>query len=105
MKLSGKTALVTGAGQGIGQSIAIRLAEEGADVAINYPREQDLKGAESTRDAVVKTGRRAALVLGDVSKPSDTQRMVAQTVEQLGGLDILVNNAGIERHAAFVDIT
>jgi glucose 1-dehydrogenase len=105
MKLSGKKALVTGAGQGIGQAIAIRLAEEGADVAIDYPRVQDEKAAESTRDAIVKLGRSAPLILGDVSKSADAQSMVAASIEALGGLDILVNNAGIERRAPFVDIT
>jgi glucose 1-dehydrogenase len=105
MRLNGKKALVTGAGQGIGQAIAIRLAQEGADVAIDYPRDQDRGGAEETRAAIEKLGRRALLVQADVSKSADAQRMVAETVAALGGLDILVNNAGIERHAAFVDIT
>jgi glucose 1-dehydrogenase len=103
MRLSGKIALVTGAGQGIGQAIAIRLAEEGADVAVNYPF--DVKDAQATSDAIVKLGRRALLVQADVSKPADTQRMVAETVAGLGGVDILVNNAGIERHAHFLDVT
>src|SRR5580658_6065509 len=99
MRLDGKKALVTGAGQGIGQAIAIRLAEEGADVAIDYPRHQDRKGAEETRAAIEKLGRRAPLIEADVSKAADSQRMVAETVEALGSLDILVNNAGIELHA------
>jgi glucose 1-dehydrogenase len=105
MRLSDKRVLVTGAGQGIGQAIAVRLAEEGADVAINYPRDQDRAAAEATRDMIVKLGRRAPLVQADVSKPADTQRMVAETVEALGSLDILVNNAGIELHAPFLDVT
>jgi glucose 1-dehydrogenase len=105
MRLSGKKALVTGAGQGIGQAIAVRLAEEGADVAIDYPREQDRAAAEATCGSIEKLGRRAPLIEADVSKAADAQRMVAAAVEALGGLDILVNNAGIERHAAFPDIT
>jgi glucose 1-dehydrogenase len=104
MKLSGKKVLVTGASQGIGQAIAIRMAEEGADVAINYPREQDRKGAEATRDAIEKLGRRGTLAQADVSKSADVQRMVAETVEALGSVDILVNNAGIELHAPFLDV-
>lgn len=96
---------MTGAGQGIGQAIAVRLAEEGADVAIDFPREQDRAAAESTREQIEKLGRRAPVILGDVSKPEDAQRMVALSVEALGGLDILVNNAGIERRAPFLDVT
>jgi glucose 1-dehydrogenase len=105
MRLSGKKILVTGAGQGIGQAIAVRLAEEGADVAIDYPREQERSAAEQTRALIVKLGRRAPLIQADVSKSADAQRMVAETVDALGGLDILVNNAGIERHAPFLDVT
>ena len=105
MRLSGKQVLVTGAGQGIGQGIAVRLAAEGADVAIDYPRDQDRPAAEETRGLIVKMGRRAPLIEADVSKPADAQRMVAESVAALGGLDILVNNAGIERHAHFVDVT
>ena len=105
MRLNGKRVLVTGAGQGIGQAIAVRLAEEGADVAIDYPRDQDRTAAEGTRDLIVKLGRRAPVIQGDVSKSADAQRMVAETVAALGGLDILVNNAGIERHAPFLEVT
>jgi len=104
MRLNGKIVLVTGAGQGIGQAIAIRMAEEGADIAIDYPRDQDRAGAEDTRAAIEKLGRRALLVQADVSKPADAQRMVLETVQALGALDILVNNAGIERHAPFLDV-
>jgi glucose 1-dehydrogenase len=105
MRLSGKKILVTGSCQGIGQATAVRLAEEGADVAINYPRDQDRNAAEATRDLIVKLGRRAPLVQADVSKPEDAQCMVAETVEALGGVDILVNNAGIEIRAPFLDVT
>src|SRR5580698_10581790 len=105
MRLSGKKVLVTGAGQGIGQGIAVRLAQEGADVAIDYPREQDRSGAEGTRDQIIKLGRRASLIEADVSKPAVAQSMVAEAIEALGGLDVLVNNAGIERHAPFLDVS
>jgi glucose 1-dehydrogenase len=104
MRLNGKKALVTGAGQGIGQAIAIRFAQEGADVAIDYPREQDRKDAEQTAAQVEKAGRRAAIVQSDVSVQADVQRMMDEAVKQLGGVDILVNNAGIERRAPFLDI-
>src|SRR6202041_135856 len=104
MRLSGKKVLVTGAGQGIGQAIALRLAEEGADVAIDYPRDQDRGAAQETSGRIEKLGRRAPLIEADVSKAADAQRMVSASVEALGGLDILVNNAGIERRAPFVDV-
>src|SRR5277367_1370540 len=103
MRLNGKKALVTGGGQGIGQAIAVRFAEEGADVAIDYPgggRSQ----AEGTAAQIEKLGRRAPMIQRDVSIPADAQRMVNDAVAALEGLDILVNNAGIERNASFLDI-
>ncbi len=103
MKLAGKKALVTGGGQGIGQAIAVRFAQEGADVAIDYPLNR--KDAEATAVEIEKCGRRAPLIQRDVSKPIEAERMVEQAVEALGGLDILVNNAGIERNASFLDIS
>ncbi len=104
MRLNGKKTLVTGAGQGIGQAIAVRFAQEGADVAIDYPaggRSQ----AEGTAAQIEKLGRRAPLIQRDVSVPADAQRMVDEAIAALGGLDIVVNNAGIERNAPFLDIS
>ena len=103
MRLEGKRALVTGGGQGIGQGIALRFAEEGADVAIDYRKSADR--AEETRSQIEKLGRRAPIIQADVSKVDECQSLVAKTVEALGGLDILVNNAGIEKNAGFLDIT
>src|SRR5580700_4885435 len=103
MKLIGKKALVTGSNQGIGQAIALRLAEEGADVVIDYVTHQE-KAAEVVQSAQ-KLGRRAVAVQGDISKIEDTQRMVGESVEALGGLDILVNNAGVEKYAPFWQVT
>jgi glucose 1-dehydrogenase len=103
MKLTGKSALVTGSNQGIGQAIALRLAEEGADLIIDYVTHPET--AEETVQSIRKLGRRAVAVQGDISKVADTQRMIAESVEALGGLDILVNNAGVERHASFWEVT
>ena len=103
MKLTGKKALVTGSNQGIGQAIALRLAEEGADLIIDYVTHPDT--AEETVQMIRKLGRRAVAVQGDISKVADTQRMIAESVKALGGLDILVNNAGVEKHASFWEVT
>jgi glucose 1-dehydrogenase len=103
MKLIGNKALVTGSNQGIGQAIAIRLAEEGADVVIDYVTHPDT--ASDTVQSVLKLGRRAVAIQGDISKVADTQRMVDESVKALGGLDILVNNAGVEKHASFWEVT
>lgn len=103
MKLSGKRALVTGSDQGIGEGIAIRLAEEGADVVVNYRKNQ--QGAEETRARIVAAGRRAEVFQADVSRIEEGRRLVAQSIQAFGGLDLLVNNAGIEKRAPFVDVT
>src|ERR1700692_4951123 len=97
MKLIGKKALVTGSNQGIGQAIALRLAEEGADIVIDYVTHPET--AAETVQMVEKLGRRAVAIQADISKVGDTVRMVAESVKALGGLDILVNNAGVEKNA------
>ncbi|CAM5229408.1 SDR family oxidoreductase OS=Stutzerimonas stutzeri OX=316 GN=CXK95_06060 PE=3 SV=1 [Stutzerimonas stutzeri] len=101
MNLHGRVALVTGSTQGIGRGIAVRLAQAGADVVING-REDDADARESA--ALVRaTGRRACIVAADVSRVEDCQRLVRESVAQLGRLDILVNNAGIQTQAGFLD--
>ncbi len=90
-RFRGKIALVTGSGRGIGKSIALRLAAEGADVAVNYFRNR--QPAEDTAAAIQDLGRRAVVVRADVGKPGDLETLIASTVEALGGLDILVHNA------------
>jgi glucose 1-dehydrogenase len=102
MKLNGRKALVTGSNQGIGQAIALRLAQEGADVAVSYRKGRE--GAEDTRAQIAKMGRRAPVIQADVVKVVDAQRVVTDAIDALGGLDILVNNAGVEIHAPFVDV-
>jgi glucose 1-dehydrogenase len=103
MRLDGKNALVTGSDQGIGQGIAIRLAEEGANVVVNYRKNQ--RGAEETRARIESSGRRSAVIQADVGKTVDATRLVDEAIAALGSLDLLINNAGIEKHAPFTDVT
>ena len=102
MRLSGKNALVTGSDQGIGRGIALRLAEEGADVAVSYRKNRE--GGEEVRAQIVQMGRRSAAIQADVGEIADARRVVEDAVAALGSLDILVNNAGIEKNASFVDV-
>ena len=99
--LRGKNVLVTGGSSGIGQAIAVRFAEYGANVAINYLRRpEEARDTEEQVHActarVAQMGVRDVLVGGDVSSEEDVVRMVGEAVEGLGGLDVLVNNAGIQ---------
>ncbi|GAA6618955.1 glucose 1-dehydrogenase [Scytonema sp. NUACC26] len=108
MKLEGKVALVTGSSQGIGQAIAIRLAQEGASIVINYRSHPE--GAEETLSKVKAAGGKCQTVDGftiqaDTGIVSDVQRMIADSVSHFGQLDILVNNAGIEKNADFWNVT
>jgi glucose 1-dehydrogenase len=99
--LKGKNVLVTGGSSGIGQAIAVRFAEYGANVAINYLTTPD--EAQDTEDQVQacvhrvhQEGVRDVLVHGDVSNEEDVVRMVGEAAGELGGLDVLINNAGIQ---------
>lgn len=103
MKLEGKTALVTGSSRGIGQLVAARLAQEGADVVINYRSHQ--KGAEETRAKVEAVGSKGLIVQADLGLVSDVRKLVDESIEHFGKLDILVNNAGIEKNASFWEVT
>jgi glucose 1-dehydrogenase len=103
VRLQGKVALVTGAAQGIGRAIARRLAEEGADIAVNG-RVEDERTAAACAE-IEATGRRCAVVAGDIAVVDAARDVVARALHALGRLDILVNNAGIERRAAFLDAT
>ncbi len=99
--LEGKNVLVTGGTSGIGQAIAVRFAEYGANVAINYLRSPD-EAADTEEQVhtcvsrVQREGVRNVLVHGDVSSEDDVVEMVGRAVAELGGVDILVNNAGIQ---------
>lgn len=95
MTLVGKMALVTGGSRGIGRAVALKLAENGADVAINYAG--NTAAAEEVKAAIEKLGRKAMLVQGSVADTDGVQALVNQVVKELGRLDILINNAGITR--------
>ncbi len=93
--LSGKRALVTGASRGIGRAIALRLAQQGAAVAVNF--RESANAATEVAAMIREMGREALVCQADVSDPAAVQEMVALVKEVFGGLDILVNNAGIIR--------
>ncbi len=95
MMLEGKTALVTGASRGIGKAIALRLAKEGANIAINFAG--NVAAAEEVKAAIEADGGKAILVQADVSDSAAVDAMVKTVVDNFGGIDILVNNAGITR--------
>ncbi|HET7626798.1 MAG TPA: glucose 1-dehydrogenase [Bacillales bacterium] len=100
-KLDGKVALVTGAGQGIGRAITLKLAEEGADVAIADLVEDN---AKSVAAEVEKMGRRSLALQVDVRDREAVRNVVSQVPDKLGGLDILVNNAGVGMFNRIFDI-
>ena len=95
MKLAGKVALITGASRGIGRAVAIKLAAEGAKVAINFAG--NITKAEEVKNAVESSGGEAMLVQGDVSDFEKVNEIVKKVVDTWGRLDILINNAGITR--------
>ena len=100
--LDGKRAIVTGAGQGIGRSIALALAAEGAAVALAGRTEATLLAVAAE---ISKPGGTALPLVADVTRPADIQRVVADTVRELGGIDILVNNAQIPALGTLLDVT
>ena len=97
MTLSGRVALVTGGSRGIGRGISTALAAEGAAVAVNYRASKS--SADEVVEAITAAGGKAVAVGGDVADWEQAQAVVAETVDQLGGLHILVNNAGISKDA------
>ena len=101
--LTGRTALVTGAGRGIGREIALNLARAGADVAINYYVEPER--AEATVADAEALGVRGFAVHADVGDGAGVRNMVDEVVARFGRLDILVNNAGIQTWTPFLDVT
>ncbi len=102
-KLAGKVALVTGASKGIGAAIALRLADEGALVAVNYNSSKE--GADRVVTEIISKGGKAIAVYGNLSKPEEIKSVIDETKISLGAIDILVNNAGIYEFSPLDAIT
>ena len=102
-ELTGKVALVTGSGRGIGRAIAVALARAGADVAVNDRAREE--AARETAGLVSALGRRSLVVLADVSAAAEVTRLVAAVEAGLGPVDVLVNNAGIARPLPLEQLT
>ncbi len=92
MKLAGKTAIVTGGGRDIGAAVALKLASEGAKVAINYFASST--GADAVVAQIEASGGKAIAVQGDLTNPEDVTGLVSKTLDTFGSIDVLVNNAG-----------
>lgn len=102
MHLKNKVALVTGAVQGVGRGIALRLAREGADIGMNFMLDDE--HARATREEILACGVRCEALVADVSDVAAVQSMMAQAYLLFTRVDVLVNNAGIERRANFLDV-
>ncbi len=101
MRLQGKVAVVTGAGTGIGQGIALAFAREGASVVVDYVGPESM--SQGTIDQITKMGGKAIAINGDVANQDDVNRLIQGTIAAYGKLDIFVNNAGIEKKFAFTE--
>ena len=102
-KLTGKTAVITGASKGIGAGIALAFAKEGANVVVNYARGKD--DAEKVAANIKGSGGKSITVQADVSKKADVDRLFAEATKAFGTVDILVNNAGVYEFAPLDQIT
>lgn len=102
MRLQNKVAIITGAGTGIGRGIAIRFAQEGAAVVIDYVGKPD--SAAEVVQQIEGSGGKALAVEADVTNPDHVQSLITQTIQKFGQLDILVNNAGVEWKIPFLEI-
>ncbi len=103
MKLKDKVAMITGSSRGIGRAIAIRFAEEGCNIVINYY--QNKRAAKEVEEIIKSMGRNALVVQADISCRKDVQCLIKSTLETLGCIDILVNNTGILQQKPFDQIT
>ncbi len=103
MDLEGQVAIVTGGSRGIGRSISLALAECGANVVINYRKDEE--SAKKIAGEIRKTGRNVLLLSGDVSTWNVAEMLMKETAQRFGRIDILVNNAGIASRGRFVQVT
>jgi 3-oxoacyl-[acyl-carrier protein] reductase len=103
MRLSGKTALVTGSSRGVGRAIAVAYARAGAKVMVNYTSNE--KAAKEVVEEIQKLGGQAQAFKADVAKKAEAEAIVQATVDAFGGIDILVNNAGFTRPAMMLKMT
>jgi glucose 1-dehydrogenase len=101
--LANRVAIVTGSSSGIGESIAVRLAQEGANVVVDYVGSR--QGADQTLKLIEATGAKGIIVQADVSNVEATRSLVDQAWQAFGSADILINNAGMEKRSPFVDTT
>jgi 3-oxoacyl-[acyl-carrier protein] reductase len=102
-RFSGKVAVVTGASKGIGASIAIHLAAEGAAVVVNYSSSKD--GADRVVGEIVGSGGKAVAVQANIAKEGDVKRLFSEAIRAFGRVDVLVNNAGIYEFAPLEEVT
>ncbi len=103
LDFTGKVAVVTGSGSGLGQGIARRFAEAGADVVVHYHASSS--GAQSVASEILALGQRAIVIQADLTREADAARLIAESAVALGRVDVLVNNAGIYPLAALLDMT
>jgi glucose 1-dehydrogenase len=101
--LAGQKALVTGANSGIGEGVALSLAEAGADIVINYVSHPE--AAEAVAHKIEQMGQKALTIKADVSDESEVQTMFKQMCKEMGTIDILINNAGLQQDSPFEEMT
>ena len=103
MRLEGKKAVVTGGGRGVGRAVSLAFGREGADLVINYVRNEE--AAEEVVSELKQMGRDAVAVKADVSQKEDANRVIGTCLDRFGRIDILVNNAGISNPAMLHKMT
>ena len=103
LDFSGKVAVITGAGSGIGRGIAVRFAQAGANMVIHYRKSES--GARALAEEITDFGRKAILAQADLTEAEGVRRLMGAAAESLGGLDVLVNNAGSYPLAALLEVS